>query len=946
HEYLRDWQAQRSVYLHTVADLHQRSLVHTAPDGDQQLPMCKWCQKREPTWRCDDCFAFPEGCQDCFRSAHQHLPFHNVHTWTGTHYEPSFLSKSGLVIYLGHGGTKCPTAAEVGEDRDEGVGLGLKERLSVRLGLRKSFTRKHTDGDGNMNMVVVDTNGLHQIPVNFCRCEGKVGDDVQLLQHGLYPASQTAPRTAFTFRVLDEFLLQNRECKVPAMSYISHLQRKTMESMPQEVPVRYAELNRCSQQWRLLNALLHHGEHASAVADGKKSEDHQLHLKQGSLATVCPGCPRPQINMPDGWQADPDGWKYGVTLCMDGNFKADHLRMRKQVNDVPMTDGAAYMTESKAYQEHLHTYPDKKEVSTCNAHRAVTQANQTRGLHKDVTGIAALACARHGFFIPGTVVDFQKGEKFANIDWALWMGILWYFGVLRVLVLYDIWCIFGIHLLARFAKSNYMNIPLNVTIMGGIGQFHVHGHKDACVARWSPAYILGAGNVDGEILETLWAALNEISRSTRSMTTSHRKEVLDDHMDDSNWKKLVRIVLSLAEKWKRAIKEFPEAQEAFVDLTAMAGPELVAVWTAQLEQAQADRMSDPAAMDILNVQVDDMPTQADIQTELSTHVRRVAGQLSTVDWIADGMEIQSLTCPIRLRVKELVKAAAGNEQVEADHKAREARRTLDNRMRVWLNDAPRIMGSLAYDIPDPIADGGPEDVVLPLPSHFGVNICQQNDIATLAHQETELRHGQMNDAINEVKILVGRKAMVYTQDIRSSTGSVRKRTRAQDKLVRADDELHRHVNIYETARKAAERLGEPDPKYKELKSAHLVARTTSVAASLRGTKNEHLPWFWRVEIEKAERDGGLEWMETFDRIQWMRAKCRRDRWREEIIILQEEMKRVPKSFQYEANKWADRVQNGGAGYSAFAHGQQARWNNLKQMAEATFETLPSAPSSI
>jgi len=41
------------------------------------------------------------------------------------------------------------------------------------------------------------------------------------------------------------------------------------------------------------------------------------------------------------------------------------------------------------------------------------------------------------------------------------------------------------------------------------------------------------------MIETLWAPLNEISRSTRGMLTSHRREVIDDHMNDSNWKKLV-----------------------------------------------------------------------------------------------------------------------------------------------------------------------------------------------------------------------------------------------------------------------------------------------------------------------------------------------------------------------------------------------------------------------
>ncbi|KAF9521497.1 hypothetical protein CPB83DRAFT_778633, partial [Crepidotus variabilis] len=53
--------------------------------------------------------------------------------------------------------------------------------------------------------------------------------------------------------------------------------------------------------------------------------------------------------------------------------------------------------------------------------------------------------------------------------------------------------------------------------------------------------IPGAGWIDGEILETLWAILNQTSRSIRTATLGHRAEILDDHMNDSNWKKMVAI---------------------------------------------------------------------------------------------------------------------------------------------------------------------------------------------------------------------------------------------------------------------------------------------------------------------------------------------------------------------------------------------------------------------
>ena len=114
-------------------------------------------------------------------------------------------------------------------------------------------------------------------------------------------------------------------------------------------------------------------------------------------------------------------------------------------------------------------------------------------------------------------------------------------GLQNAYVLYDIMCQYGVHLKRRFSKSPYIEIPPGLTLWKGIGLFHVHGHQDACMLRYSPTYLRGAGNVDGEILEKMWASLNKVSGSTRTMSTSHRQETLDLHMNDWNWKKMVSI---------------------------------------------------------------------------------------------------------------------------------------------------------------------------------------------------------------------------------------------------------------------------------------------------------------------------------------------------------------------------------------------------------------------
>ena len=109
------------------------------------------------------------------------------------------------------------------------------------------------------------------------------------------------------------------------------------------------------------------------------------------------------------------------------------------------------------------------------------------------------------------------------------------------LVMYDIMCQYGIHLQEHVDRSPELSIPSSLELRTGIGLFHIHGHQDSCLPRFSPSYIPGARQVDGEIIETLWAPLNDISRSLCGMTLFHRQEVLDAHMNHSNWKKMVRI---------------------------------------------------------------------------------------------------------------------------------------------------------------------------------------------------------------------------------------------------------------------------------------------------------------------------------------------------------------------------------------------------------------------
>ncbi|KAI6111790.1 hypothetical protein EDD16DRAFT_1448115, partial [Pisolithus croceorrhizus] len=101
------------------------------------------------------------------------------------------------------------------------------------------------------------------------------------------PASISKPKAAFTFDVLDHFLIDALECKTSAMSFYQKLKRFTNNAFPERVPVEcsvtitYRELMRVSQLWRDLKQWKWFGFGHDA---GKDPGD-------GGLALCCPACP-------------------------------------------------------------------------------------------------------------------------------------------------------------------------------------------------------------------------------------------------------------------------------------------------------------------------------------------------------------------------------------------------------------------------------------------------------------------------------------------------------------------------------------------------------------------------------------------------------------------------------------------------------------------------------
>ena len=209
---MRVWREMKhNLYLHELLDRQASIWVYSI------------CNK-EVNWWCLNCFAGLAYCTECCQTSHCWDPFHRIEQWTGTFYKPSWLWKVGLVICLSHKGDWGPNAANHSDaklETDKEGWLDLEDIPST-LANPKPPDRVH---NGGRLMTAIHTSGVHHLPIVFCGCSRAAVEDIQLLWVGLYPSTYKSCQTVFTFQLLDDYLLENLECKTSATHYYSKLRK-------------------------------------------------------------------------------------------------------------------------------------------------------------------------------------------------------------------------------------------------------------------------------------------------------------------------------------------------------------------------------------------------------------------------------------------------------------------------------------------------------------------------------------------------------------------------------------------------------------------------------------------------------------------------------------------------------------------------------------------------
>ncbi|KAI5987586.1 hypothetical protein EDC04DRAFT_2518722, partial [Pisolithus marmoratus] len=467
------------------------------------------------------------------------------------------------------------------------------------------------------------------------------------------------------------------------------------------------------------------------------------------------------------------------------------------------------------------------------------------------TGIGATACAQHGCFVPHSVVDFQKGERYMNTDYSICNALGYHSeSTTKALVIYDVGCQWSINFRSRVKNSPSL-LPPALEIVPAVGKFHLAAHKLSCFPRYSLNFIKGAGHLDREILETLWAPFNKISPTARSMTQAHRQEVYDDHMRDSNWKKLVGMG-----------KFFFLGGDAYEQLTAVLDPDKVARWESDALREEADRGE---ALDIYLLKGDKgCPHLSEVWLQLMKNPKSPSGNVGSVAWLAEGISIEdSHPISTRQEVKISEKRQRLSSRIEKFHSNGQAFcKGLDIDGTFTPQDDPAFCGSDAeehedrefwdddegdWEAPEEEVEGLASELMsIWMPSAIGAAKLTELGLHDLLKEERELRIGQANDCLDQLRTDLGNKAMLYQQNFRTAN-STGEGTRTKKEIQKVVARVNKHVRSYQRARQAMLRL-DPDgnmaERYQEILPEDLAVSKEVTEENRFGQGTSKLAWFW------------------------------------------------------------------------------------------------------
>ena len=171
-----------------------------------------------------------------------------------------------------------------------------------------------------------------------------------------------------------------------------------------------------------------------------------------------------------------------------------------------------------------------------------------------------------------------------------------------------------------------------------------------------------------------------------------------------------------------------------------------------------------------------------------------------------------------------------------------------------LPDLDPQLGDASDDFLDDYPEGWftPEKERITLPSSLSQGEIERLSLDSVAHVEAELRKGQINDALEGLRLALGEKSLCFRAEVRNADSQ-----RAWDNIHKFDSDARKHRNFYNHARCALQKLP-CEPEYLEMLqdiTENDMKMSGDITEEHRfGQRSDTLAWFWRQDRNLSSDD--------------------------------------------------------------------------------------------
>ncbi|KIJ30410.1 hypothetical protein M422DRAFT_268065 [Sphaerobolus stellatus SS14] len=443
-------------------------------------------------------------------------------------------------------------------------------------------------------------------------------------------------------------------------------------------------------------------------------------------------------------------------------------------------------------------------------------------------------------------------------------------------------------------------------------------HQDSCQKRFRRDFGQSTGKCDGEGTERLWAEMNQWAPSLSEMSFGRHHDIVDDNISDWNLRKVLGMASYLVDRAILACENRAKFIKEFKGVTSNTPASLITTWRS-LDTTPQLTEDGKRYRSVYFADEHKLPNQTELRESIRREEEEEMSLISPVEdeeqsatsllALFDGLEFALQLEQLQVNTQRQAARYIAEPTPTHGDKLEQMRSTLRSKLALWTTTASRILPMTASRYPSNLAK--PEDVSLHLPSCYPLGEHRTLGLVSAGQLEKKIREVKAYQTIGKIKAGIVKKSANLTVRHQHIVGQ-RAATRATNVINAQVKIIEKYANDYQRIRDSLLALGMPGdhPALRELRredcqSKCMFSNEVRVSKHQKQGKrinDKELSWIWTVGTKHENH--GDQWQIETQRVHWFLARAQKDRWIEEVEIIQEEMRRLIRYFNFYQEMWA------------------------------------------